>query len=62
MVSGRMFHLIPSSEKPTWSVIRRFLSSQRNTPANPPLNGTTALLKMLLLSGSKSLGITGFLL
>jgi hypothetical protein len=40
--------------------ISRFLLSQRNTPANFPLKGTTALLKMLFDDGIKSLGMMGF--
>ena len=45
---------------PTCSRMRRLVSSQRNTPANPLPKGTTALLKILLEVGSKSRGIMGF--
>jgi hypothetical protein len=38
----------------------RAVSSQRNTPANSPLNGTTALLKILFEVRVKFLGIMGF--
>jgi len=51
--------LIPSSLRPVCSIGKRFWSSQRNTPANFPRNGTTALLKMLLEVGIRSRGMTG---
>jgi hypothetical protein len=38
----------------------RAVSSQRNTPANFPLKGTTALLKTLLAVGNGLRGMTGF--
>src|SRR5436305_5631506 len=38
----------------------RAVSSQRNTPANLPLNGTTALLKMLLAVGKRLRWMIGF--
>src|SRR4051812_9367947 len=37
----------------------RAVSSQRNTPANLPFNGTTALLKTLLAVGNGERGMTG---
>ena len=55
-----MCQSVPLSEKPTCSTMRRLVSSQRKTPAKPLPNGTTALLKMLLLMGSRSRGMMGF--
>jgi hypothetical protein len=45
--------------KPAWIFIRREVSSQRKTPANPSLYGTTALLKILLEEGIKSRAMMG---
>jgi hypothetical protein len=56
-----MSHVTPSSLKPTCSCICRRVSSQRNTPANLPLNGTTALLNTLLAVGNGSRGMMGFI-
>ena len=54
-----MCQRIPSSLKPACSCICRAVSSHRNTPANLPLYGTTALLKMLLAVGNRLRGMTG---
>jgi len=50
---------MPLSLKPRCRFICRFLSSQRKTPANAPLKGTAALLKMLLDDGIRSRGMMG---
>ena len=59
---GSISQWIASRLKPRWMFIVRVLSSQRNTPAKPSLNGTTALLKMLLEVGIASRGIIGLAL
>ena len=57
MRSGSISQLIPSSLRPKWICILRRVSSQRNTPANLPLYGTTALLKTLLKETADLYGI-----
>src|SRR5687768_2549380 len=59
MRRGLMFQWIASSLKPACSCISRAVLSQRNTPANVPLNGTTALLKTLLAVGNGLRGMIG---
>src|SRR5690349_22555178 len=56
---GVVVQLIPSSLRPAWSCMLRAVSSQRNTPANFPRNGTTAELKMLLAVGNRFRGMIG---
>src|SRR3954449_11147043 len=56
---GVIVQLIPSSLRPAWSCMLRAVSSQRNTPANFPRNGTTAELKMLLAVGNRLRGMIG---
>ena len=57
--SWSMFQLKPSLEKAEWMRISLRLSSTRNTPANSPLKGTTAELKMELEQGMAFLWTMG---
>src|SRR5688500_17649642 len=59
MRRGLIVQFTASSLKPAWSCISRAVLSQRNTPANFPWIGTTALLNTLLAVGNGLRGMMG---